>query len=101
MGCRKRKILDAALRAGWSSARTRGAPRGNENIKKEYDEPQALSGMGFLLLSHRPPVTRGPLEALLRRLMVVDVDSVQYEQLMTQVRANTGFQEAWAHFQDS
>ena len=93
-------LLESSLRAGWSSGRTRGAPRNNENAKKQYDEPKALSGMGFLLTWHQPPVTRGPLSALLRKLMAADVDSMQYEALMSQVCADKGVKEAWAHFQE-
>ena len=92
------EIYERALRDGWSKQKA-GAPVGNQNARRFPTEAQSVSGMGFLLTWHQEPVRDGRLQALLNRLRRVDVDNIQYERLMTQIREDPCTQTRWAQFQ--
>ena len=94
-----RHVFEKALRVGWNGPSKRGAPAGNKNACKPESEAKAVAGMGFLLTWHQAPVTSGPLLGLLQSLQRVDVESINYEQLMASMRENGEALSAWKAFQ--
>ena len=91
-------LYERALREGWNRGK-KGAPAGNQNARRNQEEPKSISGMGFLLTWHQEPVREGRLQALLNRLRRVDVESAEYERVMALIQEEPSAKTRWTEFQ--